>query len=167
MVGNLLLLTRIQNINIRDTFSMVNLDAVLLNTFEEYSVIAKNKGVYLDIKKLEYLQIKAEPTLIKILLSNLLDNAIKFTPKGKKITISLVKSVLIIDDEGIGIPEDKLQMVFDEFYRVNSPEKEHVKGYGLGLSMVKKITQIHKIKIKILSKTGLGTKVVLNFKNQS
>ena len=163
MVGNLLLLTRIQNMNIRETFQVINLDGALLETFEEYRTIAQNKGVLLDIDKLDYTKIKAEPTLIKILLSNLIDNAIKFTPSQNKVTISLIKSVLILNDEGIGIPKDKLALIFDEFYRVNSPGKEHIKGYGLGLSMVKKIIEIHKANIKIISKPGIGTKIIVKF----
>ncbi len=163
MVGNLLLLTRIQNMNIRDTFQTVNLDGILLEIFEEFRVIAQNKGVLLDIDKLDYSQIKAEATLLKILLANLIDNAIKFTPSKNKVTISLVKSVLIINDEGIGIPKDKLSLIFDEFYKINQPGKEHIKGYGLGLSMVKKIIEIHKAKIKIISKPDIGTKIIVKF----
>jgi signal transduction histidine kinase len=167
MVSNLLLLTRIQNMNIRDNFKSVAVDGIVLEVFEEYSIVAKNKKVLLDIDILDYLKIEAEPTLLKILLSNLVDNAIKYTPSGKKVTISLVKSVFIIADEGIGISAEKLKMIFDEFYRVNSPGKEHIKGYGLGLSMVKKIVEIHKAKIGVTSKPGLGTKIYVNFKNQS
>ncbi len=163
MVGNLLLLTRIQNMNIRETFQSISLDGILLDTFEEYSVLAKSKGVVLDIIKLDYSQIRAEPTLLKILFSNLIDNAIKFTPKNGKITISLTKQVFIINDDGIGIPRDKQTMIFDEFYRANPPEKEHIKGYGLGLSMVKKIAEIHKSKIKVISKLGVGTKIIVKF----
>ncbi|MFK5881451.1 MAG: HAMP domain-containing sensor histidine kinase [Sulfurospirillum sp.] len=163
MVGNLLLLTRIQNMSIRDTFTTVNLDTVLLDTFEEYNVIAKDKGILLDINRLDCSEIKAEPTLLKILFSNLIDNAIKFTPRNKKITLSLIKQTFIISDEGIGIPKEKQSMIFDEFYRVNSPEKGHIKGYGLGLPMVKKIIEIHKSKIKVISKPDIGTKIIVSF----
>ncbi len=167
MVSNLLLLTRMQNMNIRDNFKSVAVDGIVLEVFEEYSIVAKNKKVTLDIGTLDYLKIQAEPTLLKILLSNLVDNAIKYTPSGKVVTISLVKSVFIVADEGIGIPLDKLKMIFDEFYRINPPGKEHIKGYGLGLSMVKKIIEIHKAKIRVNSKPDFGTKVYINFKNQS
>ncbi|NOX15410.1 MAG: HAMP domain-containing histidine kinase [Epsilonproteobacteria bacterium] len=163
MVSNLLLLTRIQNMNIRENFQFVELDGIVLEIFEEYSVIAKNKGVVLDIKNLDYIQIKAEPTLLRILITNLIDNAIKYTPQGKKITISLIKSVFLISDEGIGIPQDKIPMIYDEFYRVNAPGKTHIKGYGLGLSMVKKIIEIHKAKIRINSKVDKGTSISVKF----
>jgi len=163
MISNLLLLTRIQNMNIKEVFKVVELDGVVLDAFEEYSIVAKNKGVVLDIETLDYLQVFGDAILIKILLSNLIDNAIKYTPKGKKVTISLIKSIFIVSDEGIGIPADKLSMIFDEFYRVNTPEKEHIKGYGLGLSMVRKIIELHKAKIKVTSKPEIGTKVFVKF----
>ena len=163
MVANLLLLTRIQNMNIRENFKTVELDGVILETYEEFSILARNKGVVLDIQKLDYLKIKAEPTLLKILFSNLIDNSIKFTPRGKKVTLKLQKSIFVLSDEGIGIPKDKISSIFEEFYRVNAPEKEHIKGYGLGLSMVKKIVEIHKAKLKISSKVGIGTKIIIKF----
>jgi len=163
LVKNLLILTRIQNINITDSFKTVDIDGIVLETYEEFSIIAQNKGVELDIEKLDYLQVRAEPTLLKILISNLLDNAIKYTKKGKKVTIILSKKILMIKDEGIGIPKDKLKMVFDEFYRVNNLQKEHIKGYGLGLSIVQKIIELHKLKIKITSKEDEGTIAIIKF----
>jgi len=163
MINNLLLLTRIQDLNIRENFIKVELDTILLEIFEEYSIIAKNRGVTLDIDALDSLKIKGEPTLLKILLSNLIDNAIKFTPKGKKVTISLNKSKFTVLDEGIGIPRDKLSAIFDKFYRVNAPSEENIEGYGLGLSMVKQIVQIHRAKTDIQSEVGKGTKMSISF----
>jgi signal transduction histidine kinase len=113
---------------------------------------------------LDYLKTKAEPTLLNIVLSNLVDNAIKFTPKGGKVTMSLIKRTFTIKDTGIGIEQDKLSMIFDEFYRINQLGKEHIKGYGLGLSMVKKIVDIHKAKMEIVSEVNLGTTISIEFK---
>lgn len=163
MVSNMLLLTKMQNINIRENFKVVEVASILLEVFEKYLLIAKTKGLALDIGTLEYFKIKAEPTLIEILISNLIDNAIKFTPKGGVITLHLKDFTLVVKDEGIGIPEDKLSNIFDEFYRVNAPGKEHIKGYGLGLSMVKKITEIHKAKMDISSKINIGTTMSIKF----
>ncbi len=163
MVTNLLLLTRIQKMNMRENFQTVALDGIVLEIFEEYGVIAKNKGVTMDIKRLDYLEIKAEPTLLRILVTNLLDNAIKYTPKGRSVTVSLSNSTFSVIDEGIGIPQDKLSMIFDEFYRINPPGKAHIKGYGLGLSMVKRIVEIHKAQIRVVSKPEDGTSIYVKF----
>ncbi len=163
MISNLLLLTRMQDLNIRENFEKIEVDTIFLEVFEEFSIIAKNRGVILDIDVLDSLKIKGEPTLLKILLSNLIDNAIKFTPKGKKVSISLSKSEFIVQDEGIGIPKDKLSAIFDKFYRINTPSEENVEGYGLGLSMVKQIAQIHRVKIDVESKLKFGTKISIAF----
>ena len=163
MVEKLLLLSRIQNRGIRENFQTVHLDDILLETFEEYSIVAKSKGVILEIESIEYSLIQAEPTLLKILFANLIDNAIKFTPKGKKVSLSLSQSSLTITDEGVGIPKQKLPRIFDEFYRVTSPAKEPINGYGLGLSMVKKIAEIHQFKLKVFSEPGEGTQVIVTF----
>lgn len=163
MTKNLLLLTRIEDMNIRDKFSSVEVDTVLLETFEELSVIAKNKGVFLDISKMDSLKINGEPTLLKILISNLIDNAIKFTPRGKNITIWISKKQLVVQDEGIGIEKDQLTKIFDKFYRINSTREENTSGYGLGLSMVEQISKIHKAKINIESEPKKGTKISIYF----
>ena len=163
MVEKLLLLSRIQNRGIRENFQTVHLDDILLETFEEYSIVAKSKGITLEIESIEYSLIQAEPTLLKILFANLIDNAIKFTPKGKKVSLSLSQSALTITDEGVGIPKQKLPRIFDEFYRVTSPAKEPINGYGLGLSMVKKIAEIHQFKLKVFSEHSEGTQVIVTF----
>jgi len=75
----------------------------------------------------------------------------------KKITMSLTKSKFIIKDEGLGIPKDDIDKVFDKFFRVNILTKDRSDGFGLGLSMVQKIAQIHKMRIYIKSKEGAGT----------
>lgn len=161
MVNNLLLLTRMDSIEIRKTFKSVDLDSIVLEIFEEYSIIAKEKKVALEIKTLEYFNFKGEKTLLKILISNLIDNAIKFTPNNKKVVVCLKNSEIIVKDEGIGIDNDKLSIIFDEFYSTNFNEKS--KGYGLGLSMVQKIAQIHNATISVESKKLLGTTISVKF----
>jgi signal transduction histidine kinase len=163
MVNNLLLLTKMEDSSIKNKFEMVEIDAILLEIFEEFLVMAQYKGVVLDIKDLEHLEIQGEPTLLKILFSNLIDNAIKFTPKGKRVTMLLTKSKFIIKDEGLGISKDEIPMVFDKFFRVNILTKDRSKGYGLGLSMVKKIAQIHRLNINIESRLNFGTIVTVEF----
>ena len=163
MVNDLLLLTKIEDSSIKDKFETVEVDALLLGIFEEFIVMAQHKGVVLDIKDLERLKMQGEPTLLRILFSNLIDNAIKFTPKEKKITMSLTKSRFIIKDEGLGIPKDDIDKVFDKFFRVNILTKDRSDGFGLGLSMVQKIAQIHKMRIYIKSKEGAGTTVSVEF----
>jgi len=94
-------------------------------------------------------------------LTNLVGNAIKFTPEKGKISIRVkqIKGFLQIDvqDSGIGIAEDELAKVFEEFYRVDNEVNQKVKGTGLGLPLVKRIVQAHKGKIWAASTLGKGT----------
>ena len=90
---------------------------------------------------------------------NLLDNAIKYTPKNGKVSIDLSKNdslaVINVIDTGVGISEDEIKYIFDRFYRID--KSRHDQGFGLGLSIVKSIVQAHKGSIEVKSKPGLGT----------
>ncbi len=163
MIDNLLLLTQMDDEIIQKSFKTIELDTVLMNTIEEFVLIADKKEIDLNIKNIEHTTIQAENTLIAILCSNLIDNAIKYTPKGKTVSIELKESKIIIQDEGIGIEKKNINVIFDRFFRVNSGRFEGVGGYGLGLSMVKIIAKLHNANINIKSKIGAGTKIEVIF----
>jgi signal transduction histidine kinase len=94
-------------------------------------------------------------------LINLIGNAIKFTPQNGTITVKAERdkeSILFaVSDTGIGIKEDDLKRLFDEFYRVENEINQSVKGTGLGLALAKKIVEAHKGQIWVTSKVGQGT----------
>ncbi len=163
MINDLFLLTQMDDEIIQKNFRKIDLDTILMNTIEEFILIANKKGVVLDIEEINHTVIRADNTLIAVLCSNLIDNAIKYTPKGKKIIIRLKNSTITIQDEGIGIEKKNLEIIFDRFFRVHSGRFEGVKGYGLGLSMVKIIANLHNAKINIQSKVGIGTKIEVIF----
>ncbi|MBN1582452.1 MAG: GAF domain-containing sensor histidine kinase [Anaerolineae bacterium] len=98
--------------------------------------------------------------LIKM-IHNLLDNAIKFSPDGGSIIISLQAQnnsiYLQVTDQGIGIPADKLDKIFDRFYRIESSSKHLFGGLGLGLAIAKHIAETHKGKIGVVSQAGQGS----------
>lgn len=116
------------------------------------------KGVQVRFDKSEINPIiEADTIMINRVITNLLDNALKYTNRGGKIAINLVDredDILVqISDTGIGIAEEHLPHVFDPFYRVH----EQSRGSGLGLAIVKKIVEAHGGKIWVESKVGQGS----------
>ncbi len=110
-------------------------------------------------------------TLDKIAVSqafnNLLDNAVKFSPEGKCIRVEVTKDekkvMIDIIDEGIGIPSDEIDKVFDKFYQARNALKQSVKGTGLGLTLVKHTIEAHGGTVHVKSKIGQGSTFTLIF----
>jgi two-component system phosphate regulon sensor histidine kinase PhoR len=111
--------------------------------------------------------IKADEVHITNVLFNLLDNAVKYSKDEPKIHIrtELKDNFLLVSvkDEGIGIQSEHHNQIFERFYRVPTGNVHDVKGFGLGLSYVKKIVEVHNGKIKIESALNKGTKFMIYF----
>src|SRR5690606_13283208 len=99
------------------------------------------------------------------LLSNLIDNAIKYSENEPEITVSLSKEGkkvhLSVSDKGIGIKKEHLSKIFDKLYRIPTGNVHNVKGFGLGLSYVKAIAELHDWNISVRSKHGGGSTFTL------
>ena len=112
-------------------------------------------------------ELQGDATLLKLLLSNLLENANKYSPKSKPIVLSLLAGDsdirLIVADEGAGIPEDEKKAVFQKFYRLGNEQTRRAQGTGLGLFICKKIVQDHGGEIRIDDNQPTGSKFIVQF----
>jgi len=110
--------------------------------------------------------VSGDPVHLFNTISSLLDNACKYSDKEPEIVISTSNTskdlVISIKDNGIGISDTALQMIFDKFYREKQGNVHDVKGFGLGLSYVKKILEMHDGSIKVKSKKGEGTVFIIH-----
>jgi two-component system, OmpR family, phosphate regulon sensor histidine kinase PhoR len=109
--------------------------------------------------------INADPVHMTNVISNLLDNAIKYTTRKPEIIIETQSNrkeiILIVRDNGIGINKTNQKRIFDKFYRVPTGNVHNIKGFGLGLSYVKKIIEEHSGNVKVESEPGIGSSFIL------
>lgn len=116
---------------------------------------------------LEEINLIGDKVLLEILINNLLDNAIKYSPSPTQITIDLCtknnKTIFSVSDNGIGISIEEKSKIFDKFYRVGAENTRTTKGTGLGLYLCKKIADIHKANILVTNNHPQGTTFTLEF----
>jgi two-component system sensor histidine kinase QseC len=131
----------------------------------EQAQSAYDKGVELALESAEKAIVLGDPTLLSVLLRNLIDNAIRYSPAASEVEVSITRTSgvvrLRVTDNGPGIPERERDRVFDRFYRVSGPAEE---GSGLGLSIVKRIADLHHASIRLSQGTGgRGLAVAVSF----
>ena len=121
----------------------INLSKMLRDSLLVFEVVIFEKGLILEEDLSDNIFIKGEQNQIKKLISILMDNAIKYTNKNGKITVSLInernKAKLIVKNTGEGIKKEHLEKIFERFYRVDDSRDRGTGGYGLGLSIAKAI----------------------------
>ena len=109
-------------------------------------------------------EVRADVDRLRQITTNLMSNAVKFSPKGGRVTLEARREgplvVVSVSDEGIGIPAGALGKLFQKFYRVDNAETRKIGGTGLGLSIVKQIVDGHGGRIWVESKPGEGTRVL-------
>ncbi len=107
--------------------------------------------------------ISGVPELIRGIVYNLCDNAIKYNRPGGSVEVVVRGTSLIVKDTGIGIPQEHLDRIFERFYRVDKSHSKEVGGTGLGLSIVKHAAYIHNAEIAVESTVGVGTTITVTF----
>jgi len=161
MVGDLLLEAQAESGKLPLHFAPLELDTLLLEVFKEMHVLARER-VQLKLTEIDQIMINGDRDRLKQVLINLVSNAIKYTPQGGQVFLSLGKSSdnarLIVRDNGQGIPSEDLPHIFERFYRAEkSRSRAKVGGFGLGLSIAYWIVNHHQGQIEVDSAEGKGT----------
>lgn len=161
VVGDLLTLVHIDSHKLRLRREMMVLADTVRETAARLGPLAKKRGQQIVVHIQDECEMFADPGKLAQVCYNIIENAIKYTPDGGTITVSLAKAgrdaVLEIADTGVGIPEADLPHVFDRFYRVDKARSRETGGTGLGLSIVKQIVRLHAGTVTVASEYGKGT----------
>jgi heavy metal sensor kinase len=142
----------------RVRFDLAELAAI---TADQMSLLAEDKDVSVDCDSSPGVTVQGDRARLKQVVVNLLDNAIKYTPRGGHVSLSVRRegayAVLEVTDTGVGIPGDALSQVFQRFYRVDGSRSREGGGAGLGLSIVKSICLAHGAEVEVTSTPGAGS----------
>ncbi len=159
LVGDLLLLAQADSGRLPMIEEPVELGTLVLDVFRQAKVLAKE--VDLRLGTIDAVYVKGDPDRLKQLVLNIVTNAIKYTPAGGQVVITLGQSgnqaLIKVKDTGIGIPKDDLEHIFDRFYRVDKARSRQMGGTGLGLSIARWIVDVHHGRIWAESEVGKGS----------
>lgn len=147
--------------------SAVQLDRLVMSTAEQMQLLAEERGIALVSGPASSVVVDGNPTRLKQVIVNLLDNAIKYNQPGGTVWISTSArggcAVLRVADDGAGIPDSSLPFIFDRFYRADKARSRSTGGLGIGLSIVKAICNAHNANIAVARRDGGGTVVTVEF----
>lgn len=164
IVNDLLFLFRADAGKIQFQNENVDLNPLIQNTLPGIRKLAAAKRISLNFDTGDSpLIYRIDPDKFRQVVTNVLDNAIKYTPENGRVDIRLLREqdgfVLIVSDNGIGIPEEEIPFVFDRFYRVDKARSHEQNSSGLGLSICKWIVEAYGGRIEISSALNRGTSV--------
>ncbi|WML59891.1 ATP-binding protein [Neobacillus sp. PS2-9] len=162
LVNELLDLARMEAGHLQLTFEEVDLSSFINRIIHKFQGLAKDNEIQLTVEIGSGIStVSFDPDRIEQVLTNLIDNAIRHTPKGGlvKLTVSNEEQAIKIEvkDSGSGIPEEDLPFVFERFYKADKARTRGRAGTGLGLAIAKNIIDAHRGHISVQSKMGLGT----------
>ena len=159
LINNILISSQLDVEDYKMLKEELDLSDLLNNSVKQFHQRYSQRKIDLEIEP--EIEIYGDPLLINLLISNLLENAQKYSPSNKTITCRLFqknkKIYLQIIDEGMGIPASEKANIFQKFYRIGNEQTRHSKGTGLGLFISKKIATSHKAEITVTDNEPQGS----------
>lgn len=162
IIDDLLVITRLENSLQKGDYKVFPAGVLIEDVLDTIAVLAKEKNIHIMTEIPSDLEIAGDRQKLSRAIFNLVDNAIKYTPEGGQIRISGEKDQsreeveILIEDNGIGIPVDEIDKIFDRFYRVDKARSE-TRGTGLGLSIAQEIVKAHNGTITVKSSSQQGS----------
>jgi two-component system sensor histidine kinase SenX3 len=164
LITDLLDLARLESQERIDYPSIVDVRGVLMTVLSRMRRVARKKEITLQWKrfgKAAQYTVRGDETQLTSMFTNLIDNAVKYTPPGGRVEViggsEDSEIVIRIADTGIGIPEGKLSRIFERFYRVDRARSKATGGTGLGLSIVRHVAENHGGRVTVESTPGEGS----------
>ena len=167
LIEDLLDISRIEAGTISVEFEDVSFKSIFDQTIPALKPLAEKNGIELTFSvPKEIADMQGDQSKIQSVVTNLINNAIKFTPQGGKVHASVEQKgdelVFKVSDTGMGIPKEDIEKLFDKFFRVSRPGTQ-IQGTGLGLAIVKKVVDVHHGKVDIESELDKGTTFAITF----
>ena len=169
LITDLLDLTRLESQEQVENPAPVDVRGVLMTVLARMRRVARKKNITLQWKRFgraaEY-TVRGDETQLTSMFTNLVDNAVKYTPPGGRVEVTGgsegAEIVIRVSDTGIGIPEAKLPRIFERFYRVDKARSKETGGTGLGLSIARHIAENHGGRVAVESTPGEGSTFTVN-----
>jgi two-component system cell cycle sensor histidine kinase PleC len=165
IISDILDMARLEAGRIEIDREPLDLNELIAETLETYAGMAAENGIEIVTKTTPDITLSADRQAVRQVLSNLISNAVKFTPEGGSIAIRTSRrregAVLVVEDTGIGIPQPALEKLGQPFEQVQSPLTRSHKGSGLGLAISRSLVALHGGRMDIVSRQGAGTKVTV------
>ncbi|NTU97158.1 MAG: HAMP domain-containing protein [Chlorobiaceae bacterium] len=167
LVDQLLMLARYESTSIATCIETLILCRHVDDAIERMRHVAEEKRISFKLDYDETLRVAADPFMLGLILENILSNAVKYSPPGSSVKVIVAQMdnlvTCSISDNGIGIPDESIPVIFDRFYRVDKSRNSGTGGSGLGLSIVKKLADLQNISIATKSSPSEGTTFTLFF----
>ena len=168
-ITSILDLTKIESSNLSIVKTSKDVNKLIQQTVENLTFEAQNKNIKISLNLAPLYPIELDSTLMARVFSNLIENALKYSPEDSRVTITTWDDAqwvyIKIEDNGVGIPENDLKHIFDKFYRVKNDSIHKIKGTGLGLYLVKYFVELHGGTIHVTSSINKGTSFEIKLKN--